>query len=78
MDSSPNIQTRRALKEIPRKSEFMDLLESCMLNETDKQIMCMKYIESKDWNYIADTLGYCESAIRRRHSKILSKIRKII
>lgn len=75
---SDHIKTRNKLKSIPRVSTFMELLNSCTLSEEDKEIIKLHYVKNKSLSYIADTLGYSESAIKKKHKKILSKISKIL
>ena len=69
---------RRKLKEIPRVSTFENLLENAMLDDIDKQILKMYYLQGKDLSYIADELGYSESGIKKRHAKALNKISKLL
>ena len=69
---------RRKLKEIPRVSTFENLLENAMLDDIDKQILKMHYLQGKDLSYIADELGYSESGIKKRHAKALNKISKLL
>ena len=73
-----HIETRRKLKEIPRKAIFDALLEQSTLSEEDKFILKLHYLEDKDFRYIADQLGYSEITIKRRHSKALSKLNKLL
>ena len=56
-NSSPgHIETRRALKEIPLVSEFDAVLARCTLNDEDKAILRMHYVQRKDFRYIGDSL----------------------
>ena len=71
-------RTRKKLKEIPRVSTFESLLESTTLDDIDKQILKMHYLQGKDLSYIADELGYLESGIKKRHAKALNKISKLL
>lgn len=75
---SEHTETRRKLKEIPRKAIFDALLEQSTLSEEDKFILKLHYLEDKDFQYIADQLGYSEITIKRRHSKALSKLNKLL
>ncbi len=75
---STHVETRKKLKSIPKVSTLVDLLDSCTLTDEDKEIIKMHYIQGKNLGYIADTLGYSESAIKKKHKKILSKLNKIL
>lgn len=73
-----NIKTRRKLESIPLAADFESLLNLCCMSEENKEIMRLHYIEEKDFRYIGDRLGYSESAMKKRHAKILSKLNKVI
>lgn len=73
-----HIKTRHKLKDIPKISTLEELLDSCTLSDEDKEIIKLHYGKCKDLGYIADTLGYSESTIKKKHKRILSKIGKII
>lgn len=75
---SEHIKTRQKLKSIYSIQSFEDLLESCVLTETDKTILRLHYLKGKDFRFIADELGYAESTIKRHHKKILSKLNNML
>lgn len=75
---SKHIETRRLIKEIPEIGKFNELLNRSTLSEEDKTIMYLHYIEDKDFNYIADKLGYSENWIKKKHCKMLNKLSKLI
>ena len=75
---SAHTQTRQKLKSIPKVSTLVELLDSCTLTEEDKEIIKLHYIQGKNLGFIADTLGYSESAIKKKHKKILSKLDKLL
>lgn len=75
---STHIDTRKKLKNIPKVSTFMELLDSCTLTEEDKEIIKLHYLKGKSLSYIADILGYSESAIKKKHKKVLSKLNKLL
>lgn len=75
---SDHIDTRKKLKEIPRKAYFDALLEQSTLSEEDKQILRLHYLEDKSLGYIADILGYAETTVKKRHRKALSKLNKLL
>lgn len=75
---SKHISTKHKLKEIPKISTLVELLDSCTLTYEDKEIIKMIYVQNKNLGYIADTLGYSESTIKKKHKQILNKISKIL
>lgn len=75
---STHTEIKHKLKQIPKISTFCELLDSCTLSDEDKEIIKLHYLQNKSLSYIADTLGYAESTIKKRHSKILKKLSKIL
>lgn len=73
-----HIQTRAKLKEICLVTAFEDLLNLCILSDTDKEILRLHYLQEKDFRYIGDKLGFSESAVKQRHRKALKKLGSII
>lgn len=73
-----HIETRTKLKEIVEIQTFSDLLDRCILSEEDRRIMELHYLQDKDLRYIADLLGYSEGTIKKRHRKVLKKLKKIL
>lgn len=73
-----NIRTRRAIINIADIKTFRELLDSCTLSDEEKQIMEMHYIDKKTYAYIADALGYAEITVAKKHSRIISKLSRII
>ena len=73
-----HIKTRNKLKQIPTKMEFNSLLESIILNDKEKQLMHMFYVEQKDLDYIADVLGYTKAGVAKMHQRILKRIEALI
>ena len=75
---STHIETRKKVKEIADISSFNDLINRTTLSDIDKQILVLHYIQEKDFRYIGDMLGFSESAIKKRHKKILVKLSKVL
>ena len=73
-----HIKTRKKLKQIPTKIEFNSLLDGIILSEKEKQLMQMFYIEQKDFDYIADVLGYTKAGVIKMHQRILKRIEALI
>ena len=75
--SSEHLDVKRKIKE-SEKSDFLSLLDRCMLSERDTEIMKMHYIKHKSMAQIADELGYSEAGVIKAHQRILKRISKII
>lgn len=69
-----HLETRAKLKAIPRRSTFNALLEDSTLDDIDKQILQLHYLEHKDLMWIAVELGYSEATIKARHRNALRKL----
>lgn len=69
---------KRKVKSIDRKSTFNSILEDSMLDEKEKQMMKMHYIEGKSFDFIGDTLGYSKAGILKMHNRVLKKIERLI
>lgn len=75
---SKHIEIKHKLQLVGSKFKFEEILEDSMLSETEKQFMKMFYVEQKDIQYIADTLGYSKNGISKMHRRILNKIEKLL
>jgi DNA-directed RNA polymerase specialized sigma subunit len=73
---------------VRRKHDFSDavgdeetrrtLIARCAVDDTDKQILHLRYIKHNDFGFIADTLGLSYSAVIRRHAKALRVLQGIV
>lgn len=70
--------TKKRVKKINKKSTFNSILEESMLDEKEKQMMRMYYMEGKSFDFIADTLGYSKAGILKMHKRVLSKIEELV
>ena len=73
-----HIETRAKLKDIVKISTLVELLDNCNLTDEDREIIKLHYINHKELDFIADTLGYSLSAIKKKHKRILTKIDKML
>ena len=73
-----HIEVRRKLLSICEKKDFDDILDRCTLSLEEKEILYLHYIDKQDFSFIADTLGYSESTVKRRHRNALGKISRVI
>lgn len=70
--------TKNKVKRIDKKSTFNSILEDSMLDDKEKQMMRMHYIEGKSFDFIADILGYSKPGIIKMHKRVLSKIENLL
>lgn len=75
---SKHIEIKHKVKNINRKVDFYNLLEESMLNETEKQMMNLFYVENKSIEIIASELGYSPQGISKMHKRILKKIESLL
>lgn len=73
-----HVATRRKLKEIPRIATFQQILDESTLTPEEKEIIKLHYLEDRDFRFIGDKFGFCESTIKKKHKKALNKISKIL
>lgn len=76
--SSKNIETKHKIKSINKKADFYNLLEESMLNEKEKRMMELFYVQNMDLDYIASELGYSSQGISKMHSRILKKLESLL
>lgn len=73
-----HIDTKHKVKEIDTKNKFNNLIEESMLNEKEKQLMIMYYLQGKPFDYIADEMGYSLQGITKMHKRSLKKIENLL
>ena len=69
-----HIETRAKLRDLDVAS-LNEILNTIPLSDNERAIMVLHYIKRNDFNFIADTLGFSESTIRRKHREILKRIK---
>lgn len=73
-----HIELRRKVKNINRKTDFDSLINESMLNDVEKSMMNMYYVDNKTIEYIADVLGYSPQGIIKMHKRILNKLETLL
>lgn len=71
-------EIKNKVKSINKRSVFNELIEESMLNDKEKKMLIMYYIERKPLNFIADELGYSEVGIKKMHKRSLKKIEALL
>ena len=69
---------KKKVQKIGKKSDFNEILENSLLNDREKEMMTMYYIERKDMDYIADIMGYSKAGIIKMHKRCLNKIETLL
>lgn len=75
---SKHIELKHKVRSINKKVDFYNLLEESMLNENEKKMMEMYYVQNKSLDYIADELGYSPQGISKMHKRILNKLESLL
>lgn len=75
---SKHMEIKGKLKNINKRVTFDELIQQSMLNEKEKQLMIMYYVEGKDFGYIADIMGYSKAGIAKMHKRALKKIESLL
>ena len=75
---SNHLEIKHKLIQVNRRSTFNEMLEDSMLNEKEKQMLRMHYIENKPLDYIADELGYSKAGIIKMHKRSLQKLGSLL
>lgn len=69
-----HVLTKRKLKDIPDIKSFSDLIDAVKISDEDKEILRYIYLQEKNINWIADTLGFSPNTIKRKHAFALKKL----
>lgn len=75
---SEHIEHKHKAQSVSRRSDLLTAISEANLDDTDRQILTMFYVQGKPFGYIADTLGYSQRQIVRRHKTALTKIIAIL
>ena len=73
-----HMMIKKKVQKIGKKSDFNEILENSLLNDREKEMMTMYYIERKDMDYIADMMGYSKAGIIKMHKRCLNKIETLL
>lgn len=73
-----HMMIKKKVQKIGKKSDFNEILENSLLNDREKEMMTMYYIERKDMDYIADIMGYSKAGIIKMHKRCLNKIETLL
>lgn len=72
-----HIKSKHSINSIGCMEDRLDLIARCALDDTDKEILRLRYVKFQDFGYIADTLGLAYATVIKRHRKALAVIQAI-
>lgn len=72
-----HLRRKHYLEEIPDIEKRNELIARCAIDETDKQILTLRYSKHKDFGFIADELGLSYAAVIKRHKKALAMLQRL-
>ena len=67
---------KKRINEITNRKTFNEVLDNCMLNDDEKALLRMKYIERRDLTYIADMLHVSYATVKRWHKHAITVFSK--
>ena len=72
-----HIKSKHSINSIGCTDDRLELIARCALDDTDKEILRLRYVKFHDFGYIADALGLSYAAVIKRHKKALAVIQTI-
>ena len=72
-----HVKIKHKIKAIADVRDFESLLRISMLPEEDKELLRLYYVYGKNFAFVADTLGYSEAYVKKRHKAALIKLNKL-
>lgn len=72
-----HIRKKHDINSVCGTEERMTLIARCALDDTDKEILRLRYVKFNDFGYIADTLGLAYPTVIKRHKKALAVFQAI-
>ena len=67
-----HIRKKHDVNSVCGAEERMELIARCALDDTDKEILRLRYVKFCDFGYIADTLGMAYATVIKRHKRALA------
>lgn len=64
---SDHIARTRAARRVTRESRLRAAIDAANIGETNRRLLRMRYLDGRNFGYIAAELGFSESQIYRRH-----------
>lgn len=73
-----HVERRHTINAVSKREDLVQAIDSANIEDIDREILKMHYIQGKTWGYIADIKGYSIRQIVRRHKMALVKIVAIL
>lgn len=73
-----HLDIKHKIQKIDKRSTFDEMLNESMLNDKEKQLLTLYYVNGKTLDYIADTMGYSLSSAKKIHKRALQKIESLL
>lgn len=72
-------ENKRIIKSMCSKDKLRAYLQDCNFeHEHDKEILSMIYLQSKDFGYVADSIGLSYAQTLERHKRAAKKLADLI
>lgn len=75
---SEHVERRHTAAAVPRREDLLRAISEANIDDVDREILTMHYVQGKPFGYIADVKGYSQRQIVRRHKTALVKIVAIL
>lgn len=72
-----HVKMRSRLRELD-KCDFIALMDKCIITDEENEIMKRHYLKGQTFAFIADTLGYSESAVKYKHKSVIKRISRYL
>lgn len=72
-----HLRRKYTINGICSEQERLELIAKCALDDTDREILRMRYVRHQDFGFIADTLGLAYPTVIKRHKKALAVFQAI-
>ena len=73
---SKHIENRQIVESISSRDERLRYINKCAIDDINRKILILRYIEFKSFDYIADTIGLSLSQVSRRYKAALNMLVK--
>jgi DNA-directed RNA polymerase specialized sigma subunit len=76
--TSEHIKRRHLIEDDLTYQISPELIAECRLSQEERTLLKLRYIDGKDFGFIADTIGWTTVTTCRHHVKALQKIHRLI
>jgi DNA-directed RNA polymerase specialized sigma subunit len=72
-----HVRRKHDISGIYSERERLELIMQCSLDDTDREILRMRYVKHQDFGFIADALGLAYPTVIKRHRRALAVFQAI-